>query len=43
VKAKGNEEVLNFLAILEMLHEMDHDELARMSERTKELAEKTRR
>ncbi len=43
VKAKGNEEVLNFLAILERLPEMDHDELVRMSERAKELAEKTRR
>ena len=43
VKAKGNEEVLNFLAILARLPEMDHDELVRMSERAKELAEKTRR
>lgn len=43
VKAEGNEEVLNFLATLERLPEMDRDELVRISGRAKELAEKTRR
>lgn len=43
VKTKGNEEVLNFLATLERLPEMDRDELVRISGRAKELAEKTRR
>jgi hypothetical protein len=43
VKAKGNEEVMNFLNTLERLPEMDHDELVRISERARELSNKTRR
>lgn len=43
VKAKGNEEVINFLNTLERLPEMDHDELVRISERARELSNKTRR
>lgn len=43
VKAKGNEEVMNFLSTLERLPEMDHDELVKISERARELSNKTRR
>jgi hypothetical protein len=43
VKAKGNEEVINFLNTLERLPEMDHDELVKISERARELSNKTRR
>ncbi|MBO7352101.1 MAG: two pore domain potassium channel family protein [Candidatus Methanomethylophilaceae archaeon] len=42
VKAKGNEEVVSFLRTLEKLPDMDHDELIRISERAKELAERRR-
>lgn len=42
VKAKGNEEVVSFLRTLEKLPDMDRDELIRISERAKELAERRR-
>ncbi|MBO6083496.1 MAG: two pore domain potassium channel family protein [Candidatus Methanomethylophilaceae archaeon] len=42
VKAKGNEEVVSFLRTLEKLPDMDHDDLIRISERAKELAERRR-
>ena len=42
VKAKGNEEVVSFLRTLEKLPDMHHDELIRISERAKELAERRR-
>ena len=42
VKAKGNEEVVSFLRTLEKLPDIDHDELIRISERAKELAERRR-
>lgn len=43
VKAKNNEDILDFLKNLERLPEMDRDELVRISERAKEISEKRRR
>jgi len=42
VKAKNNEDILDFLKKLERLPEMDRDELVRISERAKEISEKRR-